>query len=89
MGQTVSIRLDDDTLKQLDMMAKAADRSRAWLMAQAVKQYVAHESWQIDAIKKSLAKLADGSARFAEHEDVAAWLSSWGTDNEGECPKCG
>lgn len=35
-------------------MAKAADRSRAWLMSQAVRQYVEHEAWQIDAIKKIL-----------------------------------
>lgn len=89
MGQTVSVRLDDDTLKQLDTMAKAADRSRAWLMSHAVKQYVMHEAWQIGAIKKSLEKLAGGTARYATHDDVAEWLASWGTDQEKACPKCG
>lgn len=88
MSQTVSIRLDDDTLKQLDMMAKAADRSRAWLMSQAVKQYVEHEAWQIEAIKKSLEKFESGNAKFAGHADVAQWLSSWGSDNEAERPQC-
>ena len=89
MGQTVSIRLDDETIKQLDMMAKVADRSRSWLMSQAVKQYVAHEAWQIDAIRKSLEKLERGNSKFAGHEDVAQWLSTWGTEEEVECPKCG
>jgi len=89
MSQTVSVRLEDDTLKQLDMMAKAADRSRAWLMSMAVKQFVEHEAWQLDAIKKSLEKLEGGQAQFAAHEEVAQWLSSWGTKNEAECPKCG
>ena len=88
MSQTVSVRLDDDTLNQLDMMAKAAERSRAWLMAQAVKQYVEHEAWQIDAIKKSLEKLESGTAKFADHADVALWLSSWGSDNETGRPQC-
>ncbi len=88
MSQTVSVRLDDDTLKQLDMMAKAADRSRAWLMSQAVKQYVAHEAWQIEAIKKTLEKLESGKAQCAGHDDVAQWLSSWGTEEEAGCPKC-
>jgi len=89
MSQTVSIRLDDDTIKQLDMMAKVADRSRSWLMSQAVKQYVEHEAWQIDASRKSLEKFGKGNAQFAGHEDVVQWLSSWGTAEETECPKCG
>lgn len=89
MSQTVSVRLDEETLKQLDMMAKVADRSRAWLMSQAVKQYVMHEAWQIEAIKKSLVKLESGTARYASHDDVAEWLASWGTDQEKACPKCG
>lgn len=88
MSQTVSVRLDDDTLTQLDMMAQAADRSRAWLMSQAVKQFVEHEAWQIEAIKKSLEKLESGKAQFAGHEEVASWLSSWGTGAEAKRPKC-
>jgi predicted transcriptional regulator len=88
MSQTVSVRLDDETLKKLDLMAKAADRSRAWLMSQAVKQYVDHEAWQLDAIKKSLEKLESGKARFADHANVAHWLSSWGSDTEAERPQC-
>lgn len=89
MSQTVSVRLEDDTLKQLDMMARAADRSRAWLMSLAVKQFVEHEAWQIAAIKRSLEKLEGGQARFVAHEEVAQWLSSWGTEQETERPKCG
>ena len=88
MSQTVSIRLDEDVLKKLDMMSKAADRSRAWLMSQAVKQYVEHEAWQVEAIKKALDKLESGKAEFANHDDVAQWLASWGTDNETEPPQC-
>ncbi len=88
MSQTVSIRLNDETLIKLDIMAKCADRSRAWLMAQAVTQYVEHEAWQLDAIKKSLEKLELGEAKFAENENVAKWLASWGTNDEVESPVC-
>jgi len=88
MSQTVAVRLDEDVLKQLDMMAKAADRSRAWLMAQAVKQYVEHEAWQVEAIKQAIDKLENGKAKFADHEAVAQWLANWGTDQEKERPRC-
>lgn len=89
MTQTVSVRIDEETLHKLDLMAKAADRSRAWLMSHAVKQYVEHEAWQLDAIKKSLEKLESGKAKFVEHDNVAQWLSSWGADQEVESPQCG
>ncbi len=88
MSKTVSIRLDEDVLQQLDIIAKAADRSRAWLMAQAVSQYVEHEAWQVEAIKKARDKFESGNAKFAAHEDVAQWLASWGTEDETEPPQC-
>ena len=88
MSQTVSVRLNDETLNKLDIMAKCADRSRAWLMAQAVTQYVEHEAWQLDAIEKSLKKLDLGEAKFAENENGVEWLASWGTDKELESPVC-
>lgn len=88
MSQTVSIRLDEKVLRQLDMMAKISDRSRAWLMSKAVEQYVEHEAWQVEAIKKSLAKLENGAGKFTSQENVAQWLASWGTDGEMEPPLC-
>jgi len=87
MSQTVSVRLDEEVLQQLDLMAKAADRSRAWLMAQAITQYVAHEAWQIEAIRQALMKLTSGNAKFVSHEEVEQWLSGWGTDEETEHPR--
>lgn len=87
MSQTVSVRLDETILEQLDMMAKAADRSRAWLMSQAISQYVTHEAWQIDAIKKALDKLKNGTATFTPHDNVEQWLSDWGTENETARPR--
>ncbi len=88
MSQTVAVRLDEEVLAQLDIMAKAADRSRAWLMAQAIRQYVQHEAWQVDVVMKALAKMENGKAQFAPHEEVAQWLLSWGTAEEKDRPAC-
>ena len=88
MSQTVSIRLDEEVLRQLDMMAKIADRSRSWLMSQAVQQYVEHEAWQIEAIQKAVDKLEQGSAKFVTHDQVEQWLASWGNEDETEPTQC-
>ncbi len=88
MSQTVSIRLDEEVLSSLDRLSKITDRSRAWLMGHAVEQYVQHEAWQAEAIKKTLSKLQNGEAKFATHDSVTEWLHGWGTGEEGKPPIC-
>ena len=88
MSQTVSVRLPEDVLESLDKLAKITDRSKAWLMGHAIEQYVEHESWQVKAVESTLAKVQNGDAKFANHDSVSEWLSSWGTTNEGKPPQC-
>lgn len=40
----ITARLDPETLAGLDKLAEYHERSRAWLVAKAVKQYVKNES---------------------------------------------
>jgi len=88
MTQSVSIRLDDEVLSKLDKLTKATERSRAWLMAHAVEQYVQHEAWQIEAIQSTLNSIKQGKAKFASDEETTRWLQSWGSDQELKAPKC-
>ncbi len=88
MSKTVSIRLEDNILVDLDKLSKITERSKAWLMGKAVEQYIKNESWQVESIEKTLQKVKSGNAKFANHESVTQWLESWGTDNELEPPIC-
>jgi len=88
MSQTVSIRLDDEVISRLDQLSDITDRSRSWLISHAIEQYIEHEAWQIKAIEQTLFKVQDGTAKFASHEVVSDWLSSWGSDEERTAPKC-
>ena len=88
MTQSVSIRLDDEVLNKLDVLTKATERSRAWLMAHAVEQYVQHESWQIEAIQTTLNKVRNDHPKFANNEETVRWLQSWGSDQELKAPVC-
>lgn len=40
------------------------------------------QKWQIEQIEERLAESESGEAKHFNHEDVAKWLSSWGSDNE-------
>ena len=88
MNKTLSLRLDEETIEKLDLLAKATERSRGWLMARAVSRYVEHESWQVEAIKQALEKLENGSARFASQETVEAWVEGWDSEDEQPPPTC-
>ncbi|MGI9303733.1 MAG: CopG family ribbon-helix-helix protein [Gammaproteobacteria bacterium] len=88
MNKTLSLRLDEETIEKLDLLAKATERSRGWLMARAVSQYVEHEAWQVEAVKQALGKLEDGRARFATHETVETWVESWDREDEQSPPTC-
>ena len=50
-----TVRLPDETTERLDRLAEKLDRSRAYVAAQAIADYVAREEWQIAEIAKGLA----------------------------------
>ena len=72
MTDLVSLRLEPDIRKRLDAFAVATERSRAAIVAEAVKQYVDLQEWQIAAIKKGVEQADRGE--FIDH---ARLKSKW------------
>ena len=67
MQHPVSFRLNEVQLKQLDKIAKSLDRSRAWVIADAIAQYVANYQWQIEEIEKGIAD-ADAGRVYTDEQ---------------------
>lgn len=59
-------------LAQMDALAQAMDRSRSWVVNQALKEYVSNNLWQIQAIEEGIASLDAGES--TPHETVMARL---------------
>jgi predicted transcriptional regulator len=89
MTTTLTIRIDEETKKRLDVLAEAVDRSKAYLVTHAIQDYLELNEWQVKAIKNAVNKADRSDAKFAAHEDVSAWLETWGKENEKEPPQCG
>lgn len=68
--KATSVRLDDMTLERVGQMAKAMDRPRAWLMAEAIKQYVNREQEFAREVKKGIK--AANAGQLIDHADVKA-----------------
>ena len=70
MTAAFTIRLDDETLAKLDALAADTDRSRNWLAAKAIENYIEINAWQIEQIKAGLAEADRGE--FVSEADLDA-----------------
>ena len=70
MTAAFTIRLDDEMLAKLDALAADTDRSRNWIAAKAIQDYVELNAWQIEQIKAGIAEADRGE--FATDEEVEA-----------------
>jgi len=71
----LTLRLSPKLKKELDRLSKAMSRSRSFVAAEAIREYVALNDWQIEETKKSLAEADRGE--FASDKDVARTLRKW------------
>ncbi|ASG20469.1 CopG family ribbon-helix-helix protein [Nitrospirillum viridazoti] len=80
----VAVNLEPELSDQVIAVAAALDRPAAWVVEQAVKDFVALQEWQLAAIDEGI-RAADAGEVVA-HEDVVAWVRSWGTSHELPMP---
>jgi predicted transcriptional regulator len=85
MATTLSVRIDPETRKRLEALARRARRSKSFLAAEAIAAFVEAESWQLDEIQAGLQDLDQG--RGIAHREVATWLRSWGGKRERKAPR--
>ncbi|ABF42558.1 transcriptional regulator, CopG family [Candidatus Koribacter versatilis Ellin345] len=67
-NQPITLRLDPKLTKKLDKLAEATQRSRTFLLTEAVKDYLSINEWQIEEIQKGLQEADAGD--FATDEEV-------------------
>ncbi|HKN31321.1 MAG TPA: ribbon-helix-helix protein, CopG family [Roseiarcus sp.] len=69
MTAAFTLRIDEATLEALDRLAEKTDRSRSWLAARAIEEYIALNAWQIAKIEAGIGAADRGD--FADGQDVA------------------
>jgi len=87
MGVT-SIRLQPEIERPLQKLANKLDRSKNYLINQAIKEFLARKILDEKKWNETLEALESvKSNRVIEEQDVNEWLDSWGKDNEQKPPK--
>jgi predicted transcriptional regulator len=78
MSTTMTIRLEEDTKARLDALAESTNRSRSFLAAEAIREYIALNEWQIGEIQSALTEADNGD--FASPAEVEALRNKWGVN---------
>ena len=66
--EAFTVRAESNIVNQLDGMADSLDRSRNYLVNQAIKEYLDTHGWQIDKVMKGIEAADRGE--FISHSNV-------------------
>jgi predicted transcriptional regulator len=66
--EAFTIRTDSGIVQQLDYLAGSLDRSRNYLVNQALKEYLDAHAWQLEKIIQGIAAVDRGE--LIDHDDV-------------------
>lgn len=75
MSATMTIRLDEALKERLEKLACATHRSKSFLAAEAVKEFIELNEWQIQEIHEAIAEANNGD--FANEASVKALRAKW------------
>jgi len=72
MSTTMTVRLEDETRDRLDRLAEATNRSRSFLAAEAIREYLELNEWQIGETLQGIEEAERGE--FASEAEVKAFF---------------
>jgi RHH-type transcriptional regulator, rel operon repressor / antitoxin RelB len=82
---TFTVRVEPAVKKRLEKLAKSTGRSRSFLAAEALNEYLDVNEWQVAGVKQAIVSLDGGQG--VPHEEVTDWVKSWGRKRERSAPK--
>ena len=78
MSTTMTVRLEPELKQRLDRLADATKRSKSFLAAQAIRDFVDLNEWQVQEIRSAIAEADRGV--FASEAEVSEVMGKWGVD---------
>ena len=72
----ISVRVSNDIAQRLAELADATERSKSYLMEQALEEFIALQEWQVKAIQQGTRQADTG--KLAVHKEALKMLGRWG-----------
>ena len=71
----MTIRVESVVKDRLDRLSKATNRSKSFLGAEAIRQFIETNEWQVKEIRGALAEADAG--HFATEADMKSVMDKW------------
>lgn len=73
-AKSITIRTEPDVVEKLSALAKSMDRSRNWVIEDALKQYLEQQARYVEGVEQAMASLERGEG--IAHEDLMAEMDA-------------
>lgn len=73
VGRVITAKLPDDIVSRMDEVAERIDRSKSWIVRQAVSEWLAEEQRRYELTLEALRDVDEG--RTIPHEEVLAMVA--------------
>jgi RHH-type transcriptional regulator, rel operon repressor / antitoxin RelB len=83
---TMTVRLSQELKGKLERLAESTKRSKSYLAAEAIAEYVDANGWQVEEIRKAVEK-ADAGGPFVSDKDATRYLDALSRGENPEPPK--
>lgn len=74
---TISVHVDDEVYQQVGALAEQMDRSKSWVVSDALEPYLEHRRWMIERTAASMEELQAGRLKTVSHDDAVAGLMAY------------
>ena len=83
-----SVRLADDLTDQVEALAAKLQRSKSWIINEALRDYVERAEGDAQRWRETIKALDSVKAgKLIDGDGVDKWIASWGTDKELPPPR--
>jgi predicted transcriptional regulator len=72
-GRVITAKLDDELVEQLDEIAERIERSKSWIVREAVSQWLSEEQRRHELTLEALRDVDEG--RTIGHDEMKAWAA--------------
>jgi predicted transcriptional regulator len=76
----MTIRLEPELKSRLDKLSAATRRSKSFLAAEAVREFVEINEWQIEEIENAIKEA--NADDFSTEQELQAVLNKWGVNGD-------
>ena len=73
-AKSITIRTEPDIVEKLSVLAKSMERSRNWVIEDALKQYIEQQARYVEGVEQAITSLERGEG--IAHEDLMAEMDA-------------